>query len=467
MAKQSSAICSLLLIIGLSGGSTFASTPLTKLPVVTSGLSSPDFVTAPAGDTGRLFVVEQPGRIRIIKNGSLLATPFLDLTTNIPFSGEQGLLGLAFHPSYATNGYFFVNYTRKPDGATLVSRFKVSANPDLADAGSESPVITIPQPYSNHNGGMIAFGPNDHYLYLGMGDGGSGGDPGNRAQNKLELLGKILRLDIDTTSGYKIPPTNPFVGNAAARPEIWAFGVRNPWRFSFDRANADLYVGDVGQNNYEEIDYQPGTSLGGQNYGWRLKEGFHCYNPASQCDTLMGLTDPIYEYAHSSGGCAITGGYVYRGCAIPDRLGTYFFSDYCSPEVLSFVWTGTGTPVVENLTSQLGTAGMAIASFGEDALGELYIVDLNGGVYKIVPNGVPSACGTTPCCVGKRGNVNGLGIIDLADLSALVSYLLGGGYSLPCQTAANINGFGIIDLADLSALVAYLTGGSFALVNCT
>ncbi len=286
-------LLSLLLILGCWAASGQAATPLTKQPIVTSGLTAPLFVTVAPGDTSRLFVLEQPGRIRIIRHDSLLPTAFLDLTGEVLYDGaERGLLGLAFHPNYISNGYFYVDYTRQPDGATVVSRFKVSGSPDIATPASESQVILISQPYPNHNGGMLAFGPLDHYLYIGMGDGGSGGDPENRAQNKMELLGKILRLDVDTTSGYRIPPTNPFVGNLSARPEIWAYGVRNPWRYSFDRGNGDLYIGDVGQNLYEEIDYQPAFSVGGQNYGWRLKEGYHCYDPPTQCDTLVGLTDP-------------------------------------------------------------------------------------------------------------------------------------------------------------------------------
>jgi glucose/arabinose dehydrogenase len=442
----------------------WGATPLTLTPVA-SGLSSPVLVTYAPGDSSRLFIVEQSGTIRIVKSGLLLSTPYIDITSKITFSGEQGLLGLAFHRNYQSNGYFFVNYTRASDGATVVSRFHVTANPDIADPLSESKVITILQPYANHNGGMIAFGPTDHYLYIGMGDGGNGGDPGNRAQNRLNLLGKILRVDIDTTSGYKIPPSNPFVGNASYAPEIWALGMRNPWRFSFDRNTGDLYFGDVGQNAYEEVDVQPAASTGGLNYGWRFKEGNHCYDPPSNCDTLTGLTNPVWEYNHATG-CAVTGGYVYRGCAIPDWQGAYFFSDYCGGNVWTFRWTGSTIASIDTLTSQLGTAGGSIAAFGEDYFGELYIVDLGGTISKIVPNGFPSQCNIAACCVGKRGNVNLSGTVDLGDLSALVSYLTGGGYAIPCPTSADVNGAGGVNLADLSALASYLTGGGFALINC-
>src|SRR5262245_36732420 len=253
--------------------------------MVASGLSSPVFVTSPPGDCSRLFVVEQTGAIRIVKNGSLLATPFLDINTLVLFGGEQGLLGMAFHPSYAANGFFYVNYTRKPDGATVVARYSVSANPDVADRGSVLPLLVIAQPFDNHNGGMLAFGPNDGFLYIGMGDGGSGGDPFNNAQNPDVLLGKMLRIDVDHASpplAYAIPPSNPFAGAAAGADEIWSVGLRNPWRFTFDRANGDMYIGDVGQNSVEEIDFEPAGSPGALNYGWRCMEGTSC----------TGLEDP-------------------------------------------------------------------------------------------------------------------------------------------------------------------------------
>ena len=443
-----------------------AATGLTKT-LVMSGFADPLFVTAAPNDTSRLFVVEQGGTIRIIKNGIKLTRPFINITSLVlSNSSERGLLGLAFHPNFATNRYFYVDYTRQTDGATVIARYQCSAtDPDSAVVTSDSIFLTIPQPYANHNGGMLAFGPNDGYLYVGMGDGGSGGDPENRAQDSTVLLGKILRLDVDRANGTLIPNSNPFVGRAGWRGEIWAYGVRNPWRFSFDRANGDLYIADVGQGAWEEVDYQPASSTGGENYGWRLKEGTHCYNPSTNCDP-GGLTDPVYEYGHTSGRCSITGGYVYRGCAIPDLNGTYFFGDYCSGNIYSFTKNAGGIATFTDHTTELGSLGMSISSFGQDAAGEIYIVDYSGSIYKIVPNGTPSQCNATPCCEGTTGNVNLMGIVDLSDLSMLVSYLTGGGVTLPCYAEANVDNAGLVDLTDLSRLVSFLTGGGATLATC-
>ena len=359
---------------------------------VASGLSRPVFVTAPPGDTLRLFIVEQfSARIKIRKGDVVLATPFLDINDLVIDSGnERGLLGLAFHPDYVLNGYLFVNYTDNA-GNSVIARFTVSSNPDLADPGSSVILLTILQPYANHNGGMMAFGPNDGYLYISMGDGGSSGDPENRAQDDGELLGKMLRIDVDSGPPYGIPPDNPFVGAGDPLDEIWAKGLRNPWRFSFDRMTGDLYIGDVGQNTYEEIDFQPATSVGGENYGWRLKEGDHCFNPPINCDP-GGLTNPIHEYTH--GGtpfrCSVTGGYVYRGTAIPDFQGTYFFADFCSDQIWSFRYDGVTLTEFTDRTAELAPGGGLsignISSFGEDGMGELYIVDLDGEVFKLCPS---------------------------------------------------------------------------------
>ncbi len=263
--------------------------------------------------------------------GAPLPDAFLDITDRVRSGGERGLLGLAFPPGYADKGYFYVNYTAL-NGATTISRFRlIAGDPNRADPASEEILLVIAQPYANHNGGQIAFSPRDGYLYVGMGDGGSGGDPQNRAQNPAELLGKLLRLDVEgavgTASAYLVPPTNPYTATIGYRPEIWALGLRNPWRFSFDRQTGDLYIGDVGQGLWEEIDYQPASSAGGQNYGWRIMEGAHCYNP-DPCDST-GLTLPIWEYSHSAGQC-VTGGYVYRGDDYPDLAGMYIFGDYVS-----------------------------------------------------------------------------------------------------------------------------------------
>ena len=357
-----------------------------KLAVVASALSKPLLVTSPRDGTNRLFIVEQTGKIRIVKGGSLLATPFLDLTPNVAKGGEQGLLGLAFHPGYRTNRKLYVSYTDR-NGDSVVREYRASAtNPDRVDRTTGRTIIRVAQPYANHNGGMIAFG-RDGYLYIGLGDGGAGGDPDNRAQNVNTLLGKMLRIGINSstsTRNYVIPSSNPYVGRAG-RDEIWQRGLRNPWRFSFDRSNGNLWIGDVGQNRYEEVDRAVRTATGagrGVNWGWRVMEGFHCYNPASGCST-SGRTRPLLEYAHASNGrCAVTGGYVYRGTAIPALAGWYVYADYCSGEVWAVSSTSSSRPTPVEL---VGTgSGRLISGFGEDAAGELYLCDLNGTVYRIV-----------------------------------------------------------------------------------
>jgi glucose/arabinose dehydrogenase len=365
---------------------------------IASGLNWPVFVTAPAGDA-RLFVVQQGGLIRILKNGALLPTPFLNLTgsTTPPSIGtERGLLGLAFHPQYATNGFLYVDYTDL-SGNTVIARYHVSADPDVADPASATTLLTITQPYANHNGGTVAFSPRDGYLYIGMGDGGSAGDPGNRAQDDGVLLGKILRLDVDHGSPYAIPPDNPFAGPGLPLDEIWAKGVRNPYRFSFDPQGGDLYIADVGQSAWEEVDWQAADSPGGQNYGWRIMEGDHCYNPPTGCDQT-GLTLPVYEYGHDVG-CSITGGVVYRGAAIPTVQGAYFFADYCANRVWSFKMNGGAAGPTTEWTAALApqTPGLAIASIvaiGVDGAGEMVLVDRgtgsDGELWRIVSSGAAS-----------------------------------------------------------------------------
>ncbi len=349
------------------------------LELIADGLTRPDYLTH-AGDD-RLFVLEQPGRIRIIENGQLLKQPFLDITDRVlSSSNEQGLLSVAFEPNYAAaggaaTGRFYVNYTRKGDGATIVERYQVSAaDPNVADKASATEVIVIDQPEPNHNGGLIKFGP-DGYLYIGMGDGGGAGDRhgsiGN-GQDLRALLGKMLRLDVVNQTTYAIPSSNPF-GN-----EIWALGVRNPWRFSFDRMTGDLYMADVGQNQYEEVNFQPAASTGGENYGWRIMEGTHCFNPQSNCDQT-GLVQPIAEYSHAEG-CSVTGGYVYRGAQYPAWQGQYFFADYCIGTIWSLTREATGG---WSRADRLA-AGMRISSFGEDVNGELYVIDHGGAVYRMI-----------------------------------------------------------------------------------
>ncbi len=330
-----------------------------------------------AGDE-RLFIVEQGGRIKIINgDGSVNPTPFLDISAEISSGGERGLLGLAFHPDYANNGYFFVYYT-KPNGDSQVARFSVDgSDPDLADPNSELLLFDIGQPFSNHNGGCIAFGP-DGYLYIATGDGGSGGDPGNRAQNTTLLLGKMLRIDVDNPGGgnnYGIPVDNPFAGSGTDAEEIWAYGLRNPWKFSFDRVTGDLWIADVGQNAIEEINHEPSTAPG-LNYGWRCYEGSQTFN-TSGCPDPSTLTFPVAEYPHSIGS-SITGGYVYRGSDYPDLEGYYIFADFVSG-ILGTV-DGSG-----NFTN-LGNYGQNWASFGEDINGEMYLAGFNGIIYRVETN---------------------------------------------------------------------------------
>jgi glucose/arabinose dehydrogenase len=343
-------------------------------PVSVGGLVRSDYLTH-AGDD-RLFVVEQPGRIRIIRDDRLLDRPYLDIVEKVSTSGnERGLLSVAFHPDYAANGQFFVNYTRQPDGATVIERYTVSPNdPDRADDQSGKVTLVIAQPEANHNGGQLQFGP-DGYLYIGMGDGGGAGDRhgsiGN-GQDLKALLGKILRIDVTNQDTYVIPATNPF------GTEVWAYGLRNPWRFSFDRSTGDLYMADVGQNAYEEVNFQPASSSGGENYGWRIMEGTHCFDPRQGCDQ-SGLVLPVAEYSHDMGGCSVTGGYVYRGLTYPALQGVYFLGDYCSGIIWSLQRDGDQWQMTKLLGSEVN-----ISSFGEDVNGELYVVDHGGAIYQLV-----------------------------------------------------------------------------------
>lgn len=421
-----------LSIATLAPHATAGGTTLTTQRIVT-GLARPVLVTAAPGDTSRLFIVEQrsgsTGRIRIfdLATNLLVSTPFLSLTVST--GSEQGLLGMAFHPDYNTNGYFFINYTNS-SGNTIVARYQVSSNPNIANSGSATTVMSISQPYSNHNGGMIAFGPNDGYLYIGTGDGGSGGDPGNRAQDiSGQLLGKILRIDVDSLP-YSIPADNPFVG-VTGDDEIWAYGMRNPWRFSFDRDTGDLYIGDVGQNAWEEIDIQPAGAAGGENYGWRCYEGDHAYN-TSGCPSASTMVFPVHEYAQGGSPyrCSITGGNVYRGDGIPDLQGTYFFGDYCSNQIWSFRWDGSGGITnLEDRTSELspnaGSIG-SISSFGEGADGTIYVCDLGGEIFAIQADAPSGACcvGTTCISIPQSNCENGGGTYlgDFVECTADICY---------------------------------------------
>ncbi len=351
-------------------------------------------VTYASPGDDRLFIVYKSGEIRIFKDGAVLPAPFLNISHLMSTGSEQGLLGLAFDPDYETNGFFYLNYTgQNPDGTGLTRDTRIVAwqrdaiNPDLADPDANQVLLSLEQPFSNHNGGQLLFGP-DGYLYIGTGDGGSAGDPGNRAQNPQELLGKMLRIEVDGFSPYTIPADNPFVGDPGVLDEIWALGLRNPWRFSFDRLTGDLYIGDVGQNIWEEINFQPASSIGGENYGWRLKEGDSCFNPPTNCDP-GGLTDPVFVYQHGPH-CSITGGFVYRGANVPQLSGFYLLGDFCSGQYWTLRDTGGGNWEDNTLTIFVNDSALTssdnITAFGEDSDGEIYAITRRSGaasVYKI------------------------------------------------------------------------------------
>lgn len=472
-----------------------APTPLTTT-LSADGMVRPIYVTHAPGDFGRIFVLEKQGRIRIINlaTNTLLATPFLDIDAIVgggtTTQDERGLLGLAFHPNYNSvgaqgQGTFYVYYTDNSSN-TAVARYTVSGDPNVANTTGDI-IFTLAQPFTNHNGGYMQFGP-DNYLYISLGDGGSSCDPSQRAQNLSDLHGKILRIDIngddfpgDVNRDYAIPPTNPFAVSGGA-PEVWLWGLRNAWRPTFDRATGDLYIADVGQGQREEIDYRPAGSNASRNYGWDCMEGTAC-STISGCSPSgctcgdPNLVLPIYEYDHTLGRCSITGGYVYRGCAIPDLQGTYFFADYCGNQIYSFrvaagaVEAGSFQERTTELAPGGGRTIVSITSFGEDAFGELYICDQNGGeVFKIVPrmlvgpdcnnngrrdacdilagsstdnnhNGVPDECDPAPC----PADLNGDGSVGAADLAILLGSWGGGG-------AADFDGGGV-GSSDLAILL--------------
>ncbi len=355
--------------------STFTNSSAYSWAPVATGLALPDDIQFPDDGTTRMFVVEQPGRIRIVENGKLLQTAFLDITDRVRSAGdEQGLLGLAFHPDFKDHPYFYVDYTDL-NGNTVIARFLASG--DVADPNSEEDVLHIPHPYPNHNGGGMVFGP-DGYLYIGEGDGGSEGDPNGYGQNTNVLLGKILRIDVDHGDPYDIPPGNPFA-NGGGRPEIWAYGLRNPWRFSFGRNTNDLYIADVGQDLWEEVDVALGNPPG-LNYGWNYYEGMHPY--AGQPPAGLNLTMPVTEYSHAEGGCAIIGGYVYAG-QMNEWHGIYFYGDNCSGKVWGLL-NSSNPPAATGWQSQLLFQTRAsISSFGQDPAGEIYLADRSGTIYRL------------------------------------------------------------------------------------
>ena len=352
------------------------------LEPVADGLASPLFAGHAGDGSGRLFVIEQAGRVRVVRDGRLLPEPFLDITDRIASGGERGLLGLAFAPTFAVDGHFFVDYTDR-DGNTVVSELRApDPADDRADAGSERVLLRIDQPFPNHNGGALAIGP-DGFLWIATGDGGSGGDPQGNGQRLDTLLGKLLRIDPRPTAGapYGIPAGNPFVGRAGALGEIWAYGLRNPWRFSFDRSTGDLWIGDVGQGSIEEVDRWPADAPAGPNFGWNTMEASACFDPPEGCDAT-GLVLPVAEYGHDRG-CSVTGGYVYRGPAVAGLGGTYLYADYCSGTIWGL--DAGSAPAAPRVLLQ---SGLAVASFGEDEAGELYVVDLaGGGVFRVVAPG--------------------------------------------------------------------------------
>jgi glucose/arabinose dehydrogenase len=374
-----------LLVAIVASCLTFAqATPMSS--VFTTAVAMPVRVASPPNDD-RIFVVEQDGIIKAFNRSGHPRGVFLDISALTNADGERGLLGLAFSPDYALSGRFYVNYTDLA-GNTKVARYRVGPNPDRANPGSAQILLSVDQPYSNHNGGNLAFGP-DGMLYIGLGDGGSSGDPQNRAQNGQLLLGKMLRLDVSGSSAYAIPPDNPFL-TSAPRDEIWATGLRNPWTYAFDSLTGDLWIADVGQNLYEEIDVQPANSHGGENYGWRLMEGAHCFDPQSNCNNGT-LTLPIYEYSHGGSPfrCSISGGVVYRGELVPELYGSYLFADYCSGQIWS-LRRNSGAIVVTDRTSSLRPAGgfQGIVSIGADSRGELLVVDQGANkIYRISDSG--------------------------------------------------------------------------------
>jgi len=448
---------SLFALVGLSLAAASVAAPavaqvgLTTTRVA-SGLSSPVFVTSPPGDTNRLFIVEQgsgsTARIKVLDLGTGIVSPTLYLAlSGIAAGGERGLLGLAFHPDFASNGYLYVDYTNAA-GSTVIARYTANApfaTSNSVDPASATTLITISQPFSNHNGGWIGFGP-DRYLYVAMGDGGSGGDPGNRAQTITnQLLGKMLRLDVngddfpaDATRNYAIPPSNPFVG-IVGDDEIWFYGLRNPWRNSFDRLTGQMYLGDVGQSAIEEVDVAA-AGVSGLNFGWRCMEGTMCTGSSGCTCNSPALTLPVHQYTHSSG-CSISGGYVYRGTALCGVQGTYFYGDYCNAQITSFRYDGTTVTNVTNRTTELAPGGgltiNSITSFGEDASGELYICDHGGEIFKIVPRAPGTDCNANSmadaCDIqnGTSSDVNTNGVPDECEYS-ITPVCFGDGTGTPC-----------------------------------
>lgn len=451
-------------IRGLASAAAFVACATTQAQVldselVVSGLTRPVYVTSAPGDPDRIYIVEQrsgsTGRIQIfnLATGTLNPAPFFQIT-GLETGNEEGLLGLAFHPDYENNGLFYVNYTRQ--SATFVEEYQRSTfSDDFADTTSGRVIIRISQPFSNHNGGWIDFGPNDGYLYVATGDGGSANDPGNRSQDITnQLLGKMLRLDVDgddfpadNLRNYAIPADNPFVG-ITGDDEIWQYGLRNPFRCSFDPVTGDLYQGDVGQNAVEEVNVVPGNTTGGENFGWRCYEGNNPFITGG-CPDISTLTFPVQTYTRGGSPfrCSITGGEVYRGCRMPELSGTYFYADFCSNQIWSFRWDGgTGITDFQERTSELGPIN-SISSFGRDANGEIYICSLGGSVFRIIP-----ADGSDGCvdCVADQ---NGDGEVDFFDVQQFLNAFAAQ------DPAADLTNDGLFDFFDVQEFLNLFAAG--------
>ncbi len=454
--KKNCAAMGLAMAIAVAPATAEDCTPLTT-ELVATGFSSPMFATTTPGANDRLFVNEQyTGLIRIVdlSNGQVNPTPFLDIGDLVIDTGnERGFLGFAFHPDYDNNRYFFVHYSDN-SGDTVIARYQTMENdPNRADPNSAKIIFTHDQPFSNHNAGMLAFGPNDGYLYFGLGDGGSANDPGNRAQNPQILLGKMLRIDVDVDPApYAIPPSNPFVNDPNTLDEIWQIGLRNPWRFSFDAANGDMYIGDVGQGAREEIDYAPASSTGGENWGWRCMEGFTCTGLSGCTCNAPELDLPIIDHGRDDA-AAIIGGYVYRSRNIPGLRGTYFYADNVRSTFFSLrVVNGQATEAQER-TAELQPPGGSlngITSFGQDADGEIYLVLRGGLIYRIVPDGL------------AHGDMNGDGAVDAFDIEPFVTALVDrNAYenmfpNIDPDSIGDTNCDGVLDAFDIDGFIGYL-----------
>lgn len=454
--RMQASVCAmgLALMAGVAGGQV-------TTEAFVSGIGRPVYMVADPSEPTRLFVIEQRGAIRVVNNGVVETLPFLDIdplvTGGTSGNSEQGMLGLAFAPDYATSGRFFVNYVGTVAGvsgtSTIVAEYKRSAlNPNQASP-TERRILTIQQPFTNHNGGWMDFGP-DGFLYIGTGDGGSGNDPGNRASQLNFLLGKLLRIDVsDEMTTYTVPASNPFVGVSGALPEIWAYGLRNPWRTSFDIETGDIWIADVGQNSREEVDFQPASSVGGEHYGWRCREGTieNPNFPGCTASLPAGVVGPVHDYAHTLGRCSITGGYLYRGCAVPELDGKYVFGDFCTGEIWSL------DPNNGNAVTLIANVGFGLTSFGQDAQGEVYAMNLNAGTIRrlVSSNPVDSDGDTIPdtCETVCLADTNGDGMATAADFSAWIA-------AFNTQApACDQNGDSQCTPADFSAWIANFNAG--------